>query len=59
VGKWTIAEAILLRAYCLKAENALIVFRIDGFNIERGILFGGFEKVSRFRTFARAEFDFI
>jgi len=59
MGKLTAAEAILLRAYRLKAKDALIAISVDDFNIERGVLFGGFEKVSRFRTSAGVVVDFI
>ena len=59
MGKLTAAEAILLRAYRLKAKDALIAISVDDFNIERGVLFGGFEKVSWYRTSAGIEVDFI
>ncbi len=36
MDKWTVAEAIVLRAYRLEAKDALIVISVDDFNIERG-----------------------
>lgn len=59
MGKLTIAEAILLRAYRLEAEDAPIVFIVMALIVERGVLFAGFEKVSRYRTSAGIEVDFI
>ncbi len=59
IDEWTVAEAIILRAYRLEAEDASIVFIVTALIVKRGVLFGGFEKVSRYRTSVGVVVDFI